>query len=129
MRLPPSEKGPIALGSQGPMHENELLDIVLLGLSMFLKLAKGMVALGMFRVYGPWLSNIQCLFMGVLGHSSHPRKKNLATRLTFIVEKHTLAVPAQHGSLAMPTSFIGTSPKLPAKMGLVGGAQACLRLQ
>lgn len=57
MRLPPSEKGPITLGSQGPVHENEPLDIVLLGLSMFLKLAKGMVALDMSRVYGPWLEH------------------------------------------------------------------------
>lgn len=77
MRLPPSEKGPIALGFQGPVHENEPLDIVLLGLSMFLKLAKGMVALDMSRVYGPWLSNIQCLFMGVFRRSSHSRKKRV----------------------------------------------------
>jgi hypothetical protein len=65
MRLPPSEKGPIALGSQGPVHGNEPLDSVLPGSSMFLKLAKGNVALDMPRVYGPWLEQT-VLFLGVL---------------------------------------------------------------
>lgn len=59
MRLPPSEKGPIALGSQGPVHGNEPLDGVLPGLSMFLKLAKGNVALEMSECTVPG-SNKQC---------------------------------------------------------------------
>lgn len=89
MRLPPSEKGPIALGSQGPVHEIEPLDVVLPGFSMFLELAKGMVALDLFKVYGPWLEQT-VLFMAVLLTFVTPQgKKTQPRQLRFIVEKHT----------------------------------------
>jgi hypothetical protein len=102
MRLPPSEQGPIVLGSQGPVRGNEPLDLVLLCLAMFLKLASSKVALGMSgseecTVPG---SNKQlgerCRRPSDIRHTQGI--KSLATRLIFIVEKHTFAVYTQQGS-------------------------------
>lgn len=114
------------MGSQGPVNGNEPLDTVLCCSTMFLTLAKSKVALDMSRVlrYLAWLEHTVPLRSLDICHTQ--RQKSSTKRLIFIVEKHTLTVYAQHGSIMtltkLPTSSIGTSPERPTKIGLAGEA-------
>lgn len=104
---------------------------MLSGFSTFLELAKRYGCIGLVQSVRSLARTKQCYLWPFSWHSSHPRQRSQPSRLIFTVEKHTLAVPAQHGSLAITNNQwapLELSPELPAKMGLVGEAHACLRI-